>query len=540
MVRLALIIITLMAGATSSIARAVVDAPLTPPTAVVMWEGPAEVDGDPASTLWGRFCPELAAGLMAGEGAMGAGVFSKVTCLDPGAAAPKDVPWRVIVRSGSDAMALSVRYVTGMSKATKKTPAMERFFLVSRFILPPSPNGLVGLAEEGVAAMVATRLLDGMPMEWWFTKAELLKDGRTIVRAVVPKWMEMARVPRDLTLFRLSLDASRQLWMPEFIARARLGEDIPEEATSETDENEDESDEETQSIAWVVPANAAALINDGGLWAKGSAGRDGLSQDDELAIRDVYVPRVFGHGSGDILMNSGWVDGDRQNRVGMRYGRSLIPGSAFIRQQQLIGAFVDIQHGPMAGWRLFMDRVPTVNTTELGVDVSIGSDRYLIGFALTLAPGGIVKRIEITPRVGYWSLSAVLPTAQDPDTGALQTESFVVTRAGSFGLETGVELGGLSLVGSQTRLWFSIDRGMNLAGTSSGSAQAMRYGVDLWRPLMVIWKPGATDVRLLGHGFVFGESVSLNGGDGTSDSGYSVSAFQYNNAVAGLGLGVTW
>ena len=259
-----------------------------------------------------------------------------------------------------------------------------------------------------------------------------------------------------------------------------------------------------------------------------------------ISLRKKYEPAAEVTAVGRNFTQGRLFSGARANRVGIRYGKEILPGSDVMKKQSLIGAFCDLQHGPGAGWRLFADRIPEVTGNENGQSMSLSSDRYSIGFAISVAPGFLIQRIDVTPRVGFWNMTAEIPFGVDETTGESTVETFSVRRAGSGGVEAGIEFGdGINAL----RFWGSMDRGVSLLGGARGSARASRVGLDVFLPINKGFVVGdATEIKPLVQLFGFLESIAIEGSSSSdsSSSGSSVDGIEYIDGFVGAGLGVTW
>jgi hypothetical protein len=493
-------------------------APVTPETISLWWATSSTYKGPDLATKWEKLCQLLGQRLIVAGGALGDGVFTKVECVPIGSRPPQ-TPWRLMVRAADDGVNLKLyRLLHPKDNTPEGGKQSVKYLETSALTLPSGGKTIKGLVGKGVPALLAQRLLDGMPMGWWFDASSLSADGSSISRrALVPPGNTALSPPEELVFFRTDLDERRQLWLPEVLGRATTRR-------------------EGSRLVWNISPQVAEAIRHGGVWAHNLAGRGQRSQDLEIALRRSYET-VFGIGTstGRRLNRSVWNLGRRVNRLGARYGASILPGEELIQSQRLYGLFADMRHGPYAGWRAFVDRIPKVTTSE---GMSLQSDRYLLGFAVTLAPGLLLQQIDVTPRLGFWDLQSRLIARPGIDGDPPLILPFNVTRAGSGGLEAGVEFGDGD---NAFRVWVSYDRGINLLAPTGPSAEARRLGVDLFLPFIPVGKLGETQLQLLFQVFGFFEQIDLTRSiSDQSASEITSKGLSFQDAFLGAGIGVTW
>jgi hypothetical protein len=488
---------------------------LTPETLSIWWSSKSVSEKSGNSAMWEKFCQILGQRLTVGGGSFGDGIFDKVDCVPIGAT-PSATPWRLMVRVAEDGLTLKLYRLVRFSTPTPEGDKVRSKFLeASSLTLPTGGKTLKGLLGKGVPSLVARRLLDGMPMGWWLDEKSLSADSKQISIAAPDSLFDNSLTPpAELVFFLARLDEHRQLWIPDVLGRATTRR-------------------EGKRLIWIVPETVASAVRQGGVWAQNWSGRGQQSQDLELALRRVYEPAAgIGKSTGGNLTKSFWNTGKRANRIGLRYGASILPGEELIQQQRMYGLFADMRHGPYAGWRVFADQIPKVTSSD---GMSYQSDRYLLGFAITLAPGIVIRQIDVTPRLGFWNVESRVIALAGIDGDRPLFADFNVQRAGSGGVEAGVEFGDAM---SAFRLWASLDRGINLLSPDGPSSEARRVGLDLFMPLIPLGHLGATDLQAIIQAFGFLEQVTLTRSADSSE--LATTTFGFLDAFVGAGVGVTW
>jgi hypothetical protein len=220
--------------------------------------------------------------------------------------------------------------------------------------------------------------------------------------------------------------------------------------------------------------------------------------------------------------------------TGFRYGFSLANGDAakLLKKSTIFSLFVEVRKTMLAGLRYYYDVVPVESATINGVPVEYGWQRHLLGYAFGWDVDSVIDRINLTPKLGVYTLKARFPRTVD---GSTTSEVFDISGALSLGYELDVEWNGPFGV---VRPWLGQDvSGSKLGSGSKDSVSTLRYGLDAFFEMPQF--SGTRGVGIAFLLFIMNENITISGED-KGLAGEDDFEIGINVPYAGAGLSLYW
>ena len=226
--------------------------------------------------------------------------------------------------------------------------------------------------------------------------------------------------------------------------------------------------------------------------------------------------------------------GSSDNYVALRYGIEMIDtATALFSPGKVITLVGEFHQGWFDGLRFYSDILPNHKRDIEGEVFSMGWTRTVIGWGFNYKLVGMIDRIELTPKLGRWSITSRLPD--------IDTQGNIITRDyNSSGLtNVGFDVGGvIENANYLARLWHGRDMTVSM-GKSSGGAkrelQGTRTGIEV-----IIKGPALRFVSSNAHVnlvvFDYFEDMTFAESGGTSTN----LKFVYSTAFAGGGVSLSW
>jgi hypothetical protein len=495
-------------------------------------------------------CEELGKALSAGKGPWGFGVFETYGCYRGRrrvAGADRLGKWRLAIVDGVEGVTLTM------------TRAGE---VVTSLALPPSEHTMEFLRDEEFVDSLAMTLLAGMPMAMVVTQSQL--QGNAIVgrhfragKASDFKFNgnEPLEPPARLTLYRLAWDADAKRWRAQVVGAAQRGRIEPPAKKTETlKKGKERTTLQGGSVAYEVTTPVIAALASGPLYAQDSEGpgarATALAENAKEAQEAMDDAAGSGHLSqfmrtGPQGLLSSLLDSAASGYVGLRYGREIIPGEGelakLINNTQMLGLLVEIRGGPAKGLRYYYDKLFKTTAKLQGdkgsVKASVEFARHVVGFSWDFAPGFLVDKVTVDPKLGMWTFNATLPTALDANGKVAQMDDFNLGRTFSLALELGVE----EVSDWYTlRGYYALNSGFSII-KSGGKVTSNAFGADAYFTAGPTFPLFGMSMRTALLAFYVFEQTTITGPKETPAPGTIVaSGLDYTAGYAGGGVALSW
>jgi hypothetical protein len=226
--------------------------------------------------------------------------------------------------------------------------------------------------------------------------------------------------------------------------------------------------------------------------------------------------------------------------VGVRYGPQILPGDPLLAKTAFFSLISEVRGGPLAGVRVYYEKVPMTTLEQDGIETSIAWGRFIVGKSFGLTLSRFADRIDLTPKLGLWNFNAKLPTDVDESGQVMKVGTFDLDRAMSFALEAGVEW---STSWYAIRPWYSFDGGAALSKVSKKHVTSNRVGLDsYWTagPEFTMFRIPFKTTWLL---FALYETIGLTNTDPKTeleDGDSEITAISFSSGYTGAGVAISW
>lgn len=351
-------------------------------------------------------CKVLGQAMTEGNGPFGQGPFRQFICEREVVRAPETAVWRIELEESSNRLAVAARYfASGIESAPPMQPItinLENLSLSEKTFV-----------DRSAALALAALILDKLPAVAAKAREPKTKDGIRLTGVAV----QGARPAPELVSYALSFEPKMGLWLPRPCGEAKL----------------------------LTSKKVKGRGRDKRTWSYGiRESRDCGSP----PVVWLHHPEGPGHHQTalesnlrSIIATESVLQLGRENRprfladdalgyVGVRLGKQVRPGSAFIRRLVFASLFAEWRGTIAAGLRLYVEGVPQ-SSDESDPDVSrFGWQRTQISYALGLRTNWVVDRVELAPRLGIMSLvTEAVPSGEEPGT----TQRFAVRQQPALG-----------------------------------------------------------------------------------------------------------
>lgn len=478
---------------------------------------------------WKKACKKLGKYLQVGNGPRGSGIFSNFSCYDgkkiiAGAKNKEKSRWAMQVTDAPKGVDIEIFHIT--EEAGK--PKLNQEALVE---LPGSEKAISALGDTEVASLVALELLDGLPasrvVDLPDTSVKSIKSRDKLKRSYpVPKG------PKNLAIYSLAFDTITNSWVPSVVGKAK-NKTKKFKFKKEYDPNKKHKFKQTHK--WSVKLKKSKFESGAVYFAQSTKGR-GTDQKD---IHDALDFALLRYGMSTNPLFDAFFDTLASGYAGIRYGLSMTSGDPIVSKSNMIGIFTEVRGGPLEGLRWYWDFAPRTEASVGEENLHFEWSRPTFGWSFGLEMDGMITRMDAVPKIGWMNLDARVGIPKNDETGAVQTEDFLMENSLAIGIEVGIE--------SQTtwflmRLWGASDgAGIFNDLPGAGSITSLRGGIDAYIDLL---NPlDSFDASLLV--FVLGERISLsrNASENTelaAETGVNLEGLAYNLAFLGVGMTLQW
>jgi hypothetical protein len=238
------------------------------------------------------------------------------------------------------------------------------------------------------------------------------------------------------------------------------------------------------------------------------------------------------------FLTSALLDTAASGYVGLRYGKQVLAGDELLSKTSFFGLLVEMRGGPLEGLRVYYDKMPKVASVNNGFGTQISWSRLILGKSWGWSPGFLVDRVDLTPKIGIWSLSATLPiTFAEDGVSAVGVQTFETDRALGLAIE-----GGLEWISTWylLRMWGAFDTALNFGRIGAAGVTSQRFGVDTYLT-------AGPEINLFGVpfktallGFFLFESIELSQKPDKNNLEDQIVGIGYQGGYAGLGGVLSW
>lgn len=522
---------------------------------------------------WPSACKAIGIALSVSQGPWGSGLFSKYSCelvdatgkkvtATPSAGGPNpapspapQAPWVLEIIDNGEQTAFVLN---------RARPAIE----LARASLPATEWNVEILSDGEFADLLAMVLLDQAPATTVFGKPFTKPTEKGIVNLRMPSTGEarerkfvLPDATKKFSIYRLRYNSIRGAWTSEIIGSAEYKDNEEISYSKQAKTKKHNNERIVGRGAWEFDKDAlAALAKEpkSRFYAHNFEGPESQSVKLKAQLLDAHQKMVsiaregglgkFLLGGYDFLKNV-IADTVATGYVGMRMGKQVIPGDPLLTKAVSVGVLGEVRGGPLEGLRVYYDYLPKITADDNGFATSIAWSRLIFGASFGFSPGWLIDRIDITPKIGMWSLVGDL-AVRDPETDAVTgTEEFDFKQKFSLGLEAGVEWPRDDFL---VRGWYGFDTALSFGKYGGSNVKSNRLGVDTY------WKAGPTfpifgvPFKTAILAFYFYETVDLAkpevkqeqdeliaAGD-TSANSPLVDGLTIIGGYLGLGLAISW
>ncbi|MCX6109520.1 MAG: hypothetical protein NTZ90_07955 [Proteobacteria bacterium] len=493
----------------------------------------SDVDAAKAKELAGAACKQIGQALTVGKGLWGTGLFDDFGCVsakDPrtllaGHAAKSEPAW--MLSFGQTGTSVTLRIMLNPAKlgglgADHPVAPVE----VGVLKLDASPYLQDLMRDQRYSQLLAAALLDTMPAAMRLTAALNgdAGDSDQLVHQSTPPGHAVGKAgkPKRMRLFTWQILPESGIWTAHVVGSAKLTR-------------------RDKTSGWLVKRNTQETTAHE-VYGQRSGGPEQAVKPllQALAARQkVILEDRNDQGFADIREGLGktmrflTIDSIASGFIGARYSYELVdPNTAFFTPGSILGLVAEFRSGFLDGLRLYFDYAPLHRRTVSGDTFYLTWDRYVAGWGFAFPMPWLVDRIELTPKLGLWSIDARLPDLDDQGNPVGRT--FKASGLFSAGLELSAEWEGPWYLG---RLWHARDLSTPLSrvGGMTRNVYSARTGFDA-----VIKGP---PVGLFGRDWHLGFLIFGYYEDMTFDEKAKNGnrfEFIYSTAYAGGGLSLAW
>ncbi|MGE0174613.1 MAG: hypothetical protein AB7T49_17595 [Oligoflexales bacterium] len=466
------------------------------PTGVLIDYASPPASESNSSLPFKQFCKNLSRALVISDGSFSGGPFAGSLCSQNGTVidgTAEKSQWELKIFHSDNLLTFSLAF---------KWSAKERPVEEARFQIPFNEKMIVALMDEEVAADIAYKLLDSLPINLAVRGAKLNQEG---LKGLQGK--SALRFSDSISTFELKYHAKLKRWLPyntNVWKRSKQG-------------------------GFQIHDRAVPIDTRNFIFVQNRKGR--LQRSEE--IDDELNQHLERYGISQSLFKK-WlgksiVDTLASGYVGARYGYPLARNDPLISKAAMVSVFTEVRGGPLKGLRWYWDVVPKVKARVENELLTYTWSRPSLGWSFGFATDWkLINRIDATPKFGLLDFDAQLPLKSSLSGVGIVGRRVRLKNEPNLGLEVGVESVHPWFL---LRLWGSRDASGLVNISKSGSVSSQRLGLDTYWDMTKI---GGFEVSLLI--FTFWERLSIGFNSKASD----IASIHYQQAFAGLGVTLTW
>lgn len=495
---------------------------------------------------WLNVCKSIGQTLKPGAGPWNAGAFKKTRCtFGDKSAKGKPTDWLLAFKQTDVAIEVSLSY---------RSEAAQTVTYATMSLSGPQVF-LDYVQDEEFIDLIVMTLMDQMPFFMQIAPSQVEMDGKdAVLSARYPRIgasrerkFKLNPPPKELTLYTLEMDAETGRFNSRVVGRAKLDELEPVDAKT-MQKNRGKRNAPQGWAHYVLDAEAAKVTLNRRVWAHSSEGRGRRAKElsGSAAAASHLMTERAKDGELTDLLESGFdtftnalLDTAASGYVGLRYGKQILTGDELLSKTSFVGLLTEVRGGPLSGLRVYYDVLPETSVERDGFETSIGWNRLIFGTSFTYNPGFLVDKLDLTPKLGVWTLNAVLPTEETAAGQVAATSRFEFKRQFGFGVEAGAELSSDWYV---VRGWYGFDMALSLGKIGGSSVKSSRFGVDAFMTAGPTFEVLGASLKTAILAFMFYESVELEktGKSAESTAAGEISGISYDGGYAGLGAAISW
>jgi hypothetical protein len=475
---------------------------------------------------WKKSCKNLGNRLRVGKGPFGFGMFANYSCFlgaEKISGKSGDFDWVLEVKiAGNEAS-----FIIKNKDRIEARQALSATVSLVRYLQDPGfcDDIVFGLMRSLPVLMAAA---PNVQSKGHFGRGISISDATNLSSA-------RFEPPPDLILFHLSYNQNLKVWIPEEFGKATL------RYYDKAKFSQNDGGKSRGRVFWDVSLSAAPVKNEP-IWAQVKEGRGQLMEESKVnaKIQTAYdlLEVKFGKRKSTLFgsVTSYLVDSAASGYVGARYGRQFLAGDDLLGNSSFWGLLVEIRSGPLEGLRFYYDEVPKITSQVESGETYLEWSRFTAGMSFGIFPGILIDRIDFVPKIGKWSLSAILPI-HTPDQTLRQ--EFQVKDRLSLALEAGLEwIGDWYTI----RTWASQDQSIVYGNIDTSGVITSRIGLDTYLiagPSVKISSGKLKTTLLL---FSVLESIKLRAAKGPAEESekFRIDEIDFDSGYAGGGLVISW
>jgi hypothetical protein len=456
----------------------------------------------PPNNVWEKVCKNIGQKLSTGPGRLG---FLKSHSCGTGKTSQDKGQkkfWIIAISEKEKSFDIEISYFF----SNKKYP-------VQRFNFQYEGQLLDALGKETVLASLARLILESLPTGWTMVYSGEKKPITFELEKNLPP------PPDSLTVYRLSFNAEKNLWLPAF--RGKL-----QRVDKENSGNEAKTASYNLSQSWLP------LVAGETYWVQN---HEGPNQRQKL-----YTEQLAKELSGFSILNlvdSLVFDSLTSNYAGIRLGKSFLQGNSILTRSYLLSILLEMRNGPLAGIRWYYDDMPRIESKSDTASEIFAMRRFSLGWAFDFempkAIEWITSRVDVQPKIGFLNLESKF-SVLDAEGNAQQLD-FNANRTMSLSLELGIENESSWF---RSRLWTSYSTAkFGVSNKQDVSVYSAKSGLDLYFDLTQ-WGSLKSSALIFTNFENLSLTKNVEPSQETSASGINQIAF--NLFFLGGGLVLTW
>lgn len=502
-------------------------------------------DQKKSKNQWRKVCKLLGSALKVGGGAWGVGGFSSFSCKDSRSASKKSKEaWVLGIKKIESEIEFLLTFKSGERKDTLEIVRLRYAF---------DDNYLQFMEDEEFIDLVSVAIMDQLP---YLMSIELRKDSdeESMIRVRYPRIgasrerkFPLVEPPKELVVYSMEMDEKTAQYSTRVLGGAKLEKMEP--ASAEAIRKNRGNRSANQGYAFYkLDASAEKAARNGRVWAHNAKGRGRRGQELSKSIANANALMIESNKNGDLsslleggydLLTNALLDTAASGYIGVRYGKQILAGDPLLAKTSFFGLLAEIRGGPLGGLRIYYDVMPEAKAEVDGLETKIGWNRLIFGTSLGFSPGFLVDRIDITPKLGMWTLSATLPTEKNEKGEAVAVSNFKFKKQFSFGVEAGLEWSSTFYL---LRTWYGFDMALSLGKLGGSAVKSNRFGLDTFLNTGPRFSVFGADLKTTLLMFVMYESIELSSPSAKKGEAVSgeISGITYDGGYAGLGLAISW
>ncbi|MEZ4740969.1 MAG: hypothetical protein R3B45_00725 [Bdellovibrionota bacterium] len=471
-----------------------------------------------------KSCKRLGKRLKVSGGPFGIGFFSNFSCFinnDKIYGKLKDEKWFLDITEVNDTIEIELKL-----KTTRQ----------SFFSIPNYQESYHYLTDSGILDLISLQILNSTPA-LISLPSNNIRTFRDIRMTKALKNLNLETIhPKKLTLYTLNYSSNDDLWIPTLIGHAK----IKKISTEKKKKNGKKI--KINKFTWHMNLDSK-LTKNIRLWAHLSSGRSDKTSNKNIsdllssAFKNIEAQSLISDNT--LLTHNKRSSEDsikRPNDLIFKYGTQFLAKDDLLGKAYLLIGEFQLRHGFLNGVKINYTAAPKINSEDDFGTAYISWNRYSIGYSLAIEFDSVINRIDITPHIGSWKLSAKLPIITENEVFG---HEFNIEKSTLLGMEIGIEK---IKPWYLARAWSIFEKSLDSKKLEKVQLTSLKFGLN------IAFYPGvrlpifANILRPNIQIFSQVESIDLHSEESSVQSAESidVSSLNYITGYLGAGLGFSW